>query len=91
MSNALICDTCGETFPEGQENSMSGNGTFTRTVDGVRKEMQRRQDQCAPCVTTQDSRMGVGTNRRALTPAEREVTRAVERTNGHGNPPFAHQ
>lgn len=56
MSNALICDTCVQVFPEGQEGSVSGNGTFTRTVDGVRKELQRRTDQCAPCASDQEQR-----------------------------------
>jgi hypothetical protein len=56
MSNALICDTCTQVFPEGAEGSVSGNGTFTRTVDGVRKELQRRQDQCPQCAGEQEQR-----------------------------------
>jgi len=56
MSNALICDTCTQVFPEGAEGSVSGNGTFTRTVDGVRKELNKRQDQCPTCADTQNQR-----------------------------------
>jgi len=56
MSNALICDTCTQVFPEGAEGSVSGNGTFTRTVDGVRKELNRRQDQCPNCADAQNQR-----------------------------------
>ena len=53
MSNALICDTCTAVFPEGAEGSVSGNGTFTRTIEGVRKELNKRQDQCPACAETQ--------------------------------------
>jgi len=56
MSNALICDTCTQVFPEGAEGSVSGNGTFTRTVDGVRKELNKRQDQCPTCADAQTQR-----------------------------------
>lgn len=55
MSNALMCDPCGQIFPEGAEGSVSGNGTFTRTVDGIRKEMQRRTDTCPECAAAQDT------------------------------------
>lgn len=53
MSNALYCDQCGQIFPEGAEGSVSGSGTFTRVIDGVRKEVPRRQDQCPECSLAQ--------------------------------------
>lgn len=56
MSNALFCDSCGNIFPEDAEGSVSGNGTFTRTVDGVRKQLQRRTDQCPECAQAQAQR-----------------------------------
>lgn len=55
MSNALFCDTCTQVFPEGAEGSVSGTGTFTRVVDGIRKEVPRRQDQCPDCASAQQN------------------------------------
>lgn len=83
MSNAIICDTCTQVFPEGAEGSVSGNGTFTRTVDGVRKELNRRQDQCPECAEQQTQRWN---GARTLEPpaterAKREVLNTVELTN----------
>jgi len=85
MSNALICDTCTAVFPEGAEGSVSGNGTFTRTIDGVRKELNKRQDQCPACAETQSQRWN-GT--RTLEAAEQnEDAYAFERGNRRGMQP----
>jgi len=88
MSNALICDTCVQVFPEGADGSVSGNGTFTRTVDGVRKELNKRQDQCSECADAQNQRWnGVRTLEAPTTErAKREVLRTLEddRRPGYG-------
>ena len=80
MSNALICDTCTMVFPEGAEGSVSGNGTFTRTIDGVRKELNKRQDQCPTCAETQNQRWnGTRTLEAPATErAKREVLKQVQ-------------
>jgi hypothetical protein len=57
MAIALICDTCGDMFPEGQEGSMSGMGQMNRIIDGRQQQQQARMDTCAPCA---DARASVG-------------------------------
>lgn len=75
MSNALFCDSCGMTFPENTEGSVTGNGTFTRVVDGVRKEVLRRQDQCPDCAASQQQ----WTSRPAVRPQiQREINARVQ-------------
>lgn len=78
MSNALFCDSCGNIFPEDAEGSVSGNGTFTRTVDGVRKQLQRRTDQCPECAQAQAQRWNGA--RTLETPATERAKQEVLRT-----------
>lgn len=58
MSNAKICDACSDIFPEGQEGSISGIGTFTKVVDGVSRQVQQSNDTCAPCVECRPTNTG---------------------------------
>lgn len=66
MSNAKFCDTCTAVFPEGQEGSESGIGTFTRVVDGVTKTIQQSRDTCVECVDGRSAMNSVNYTRKTL-------------------------
>jgi hypothetical protein len=68
MAIAVLCDSCGDLYPEGQEGSMSGMGTMMRIVDGRQQNQQARMDTCASCV---DARASLGSDRRS------EVRRSI--------------
>ena len=57
MSNAKICDSCGNLFPEGAEDSAVGQVAVVRKgPDGVRRSQNVVQDTCPGCVRKAEKR-----------------------------------
>jgi hypothetical protein len=66
MSNAKYCDVCTNIFPEGQEGSESGIGTFSKMVDGRAQTIQQSRDTCAECVYGRQDMQSANYTRKSL-------------------------